>query len=40
MSRPFLSINFIHIPLTENYLTVLEMPGFGPAADLLFFREK
>jgi len=29
-----------NISLTENELNLLEMPGFGPAAEILFFREK
>jgi len=32
--------DFNHIPLTGNYLNVREMPGFGPAAEVLLFRQK
>jgi len=31
---------FRQIPLTGNYLNSQLMPGFGPAAEVLFFREK
>jgi hypothetical protein len=30
--------DFTSIPLTENYLNLLEMPGFGPAAELVAWR--